>query len=124
MPPGDASDRLPEALRRAFAVMIETGTVDVVPQDEAGDVETEAEAQADDWTLYVKGWPPKVAWIALDEEGASLAEQREQLTRALGTRGLAALRALDRETEGSLVERLANSGDPLSATLAGLIAEA
>jgi hypothetical protein len=122
MPASEINDPLTEAVRRAFAAMVDTGTVDVVPQDEPDGDEVEVEAQADDWSLYVKGWPPTVAWIALDEEGASLAEQREQLTRALGTRGLAALRTLDRDTDGALLDRLAHGGDPLSATLAGLIA--
>ncbi len=116
-----ANDPLTDALRRAFAAMVETGTVDVVPSDDA--VEVEVEVLADDWTLCVTGWPPAIAWIALDAAGSSLAEQREQLGRALGMRGLAALRALDSETDGALVDRLAHGGDPLSATLAGLITD-
>ena len=116
--PEDVSGPLKDALTRAFGKLVASDTVDIVTL-ESGD---ELEVQGDAWTLYVRGWPLAEAWVALDEEGASVAEQREDLTNAFGTLGLTALRVLDAELSGALTERLLASADPLSATLAGMLA--
>lgn len=116
--PDDTPASLGDALARAFGKLTDGGAVDIVALDDPDEIEV----QGDAWTLYVRGWPLVEAWIALDDEGASITEQREDLTNALGTPGLAALRALDADLSGALTERLNASLDGLSSTLASMLA--
>ncbi len=114
-----AMQPLVDALRAAFASAMASGEIDVTHDAEADEVEV----QADDWTLYIAGWPPTAAWFALDDDPVSDAEQREALRVALSRGGLAALRDADARLDGALATTLAASGDPLSMTLASRLRE-
>lgn len=119
--PDTTGHPLRDALRLAFASLIETGEIDLaIPPDAVND---ETEVQADDWTLHLEGWPIATAWIAIDQEPDSAAERRAALDATLDHRELAALRDADRRLEGALVARLRTSGDDLSALLADLLTE-
>lgn len=108
---------LVEALALAFAVLIDAGEVDLhAPPN--GD---ETEVQADDWTLHLEGWPLTTAWIAIDQDPVSPAEQRAALLGTFGHRELAALRDADQRLEGKLLRCLRGSGDRLSVLLAELL---
>ncbi len=119
--PDRSSDPLIDALYLAFAALIETGEIDITTPPDAGEDETEV--QADDWTLHLEGWPIATAWIAIEQEPESAAAQQAALATTFGHRELAALRNADRRLEGALVARLRTSGDELSARLADLLAQ-
>ena len=121
-PDPDRSGHPPrDALQLAFAALIETGEINLATPPDAGKDETEV--QADDWTLHLEGWPITIAWIAVDQEPDSAAEQRAVLDATFDHRSREALRDADRRLEGALVARLRTSGDELSARLADLLAE-
>lgn len=120
MPSLDAADHpLVAALRDAFATLVEDESVDIVPTDDTD--ENAVEVQADDWTLFVEGWPVATAWIALDEDVASPEALRTALESALGQRELEALESLDTALSGDLASALTRSGDELSIALAALL---
>lgn len=120
MPSLDAADHpLVTALRDAFATLVEDESVDIVPTDDTD--ENAVEVQADDWTLFVEGWPVATAWIALDEDVASPEALRTALESALGQRELEALESLDTALSGDLASALTRSGDELSIALAALL---
>lgn len=120
MPGLDAArDALLAALHEAFGSLVEEQTVDIVPVEGDGDA---AEVQADDWTLFVKGWPPSTAWIALDEEVSAPEALRTALESALAKPELVALASLDAALSGELATALNGSGDELSIALAAILA--
>ena len=119
--PDRSGHSLRAVLQHAFAALIETGEIDITTPPDAGEDETEV--QADDWTLHLEGWPVVIAWIAIDHEPDSGAEQRSALEATLDHREQAALRDADRRLEGALVACLRASGDELSIRLADLLAE-
>jgi hypothetical protein len=121
MPSLDAADHpLVGALQEAFGALVSEGAVDIVPIEE--DPEQDAcEVQADDWTLFVEGWPVHQAWIALDCDPGSPELYRTTLESALGERDLSALSHLDDAVAGDVTRALIDSGDGLSVALAALI---
>lgn len=122
MPSLDAADHpLVSALQQAFAALVDDESVDIVPV-EADEEQDAVEVQADDWTLYVEGWPLATAWIALDEDVTSPEALRGALESALDGRALEALEALDTALSGELVTALNESGDELSIALAAMLA--
>lgn len=108
---------LVEALALAFAVLIDSGEVDLLATPDSD----ETEVQADAWTLHVEGWPLTTAWIAIDQDPVSPAEQRAALFGMFGHRELAALHDADRRLEGKLLRCLRASGDQLSIRLTELL---
>ncbi len=119
--PDRSSNPLIDALHLAFAALIETGEIDITTPPDAGEDETEV--QADDWTLHLEGWPIATAWIAIDQEPESAVAQQAALATTFDHRELAALRDADRRLEGALVTHLRTSGDELSARLAEWLTE-
>lgn len=118
MPSLDAADDpLVMILRNAFAPQLENGEVDLV----ATRGNAEFEIQADNWTLHLEGWPVTMGFIALDEDPASLTEQRAALDAALDNQHMAALRTANRELDNAIVAALEDSGDELSALLASAL---
>jgi hypothetical protein len=121
MPSLDPADHpLVGALQEAFGTLVSDGAVDIVTIEE--DAEQDAcEVQADDWTLYIEGWPVQQAWIALDNDPGSPELYRSTLESALGKRDLTALSHLDDAVAGDVSRALIDSGDGLSVALAAMI---
>ena len=120
MPSLEGADHpLVSALQEAFATLVEDGSVDIVPVDDTD--QNGVEVQADDWTLFVDGWPVTTSWIALDEDVTSPEALRTALESALGEPELQALESLDNRLSGDLATALAHSGDELSIALAALL---
>lgn len=116
----DVPDRpLVQLLRRAFGSLIEAGEVDLVTLPERD----ETEIQADHWTLHLEGWPIVTAWVAIDQDPVSVAEQLAALRDAFDQRAFAAFRDADGRLDGALLRSMRESGDELSVTLAGLVVE-
>lgn len=107
-----------ELLEDIFTALIEQGEVDVV-SDLAP---SEFEVQADEWTLHLEGWPLDAGFLVLDDEPSTDAERQQALDAALDSRYLAAMRQLNQSTDGALAAVLVDSGDPISALLASLLA--
>lgn len=121
MPSLDGADHpLVSALHRAFAALVEDESVDIVPSEDDDDQDA-VEVQADDWTLFVAGWPVTTAWIALDEDVTSPEALRTALESVLGQHELQALEAFDSSLSGDLADALTASGDELSIALAALL---
>lgn len=120
MPSLDAAGHpLVAALQDAFTTLVDDESVDIVPTDNTD--EDAVEVQADDWTLFVEGWPVTTAWIALDEDVVSPEALRTALESALGQRELEAMESLDTALSGDLASALTSSGDELSIALAALL---
>jgi len=108
------------ALQEAFGALVDDGAVDIVTVEE--DAEQDAcEVQADDWTLFIEGWPVHNAWIALDADPESVEAIRTSLEAALGERDISALTELNRALSGDVSRALSESGDELSVALASLL---
>ena len=124
MPSLDGAEHpLLAALQEAFGPLVHDESVDIVPVEE--DAEQDAcEVQADNWTLFVEGWPLTTAWIAIDDDVASPEEYRTALESALDERDLKAMQALDQALSGGFAANLAESTDGLSMALAAMIAAA
>lgn len=121
MPSLDGADHpLVSALQEAFGALVEDELVDIVPLED-DDTQDAVEVQADDWTLFVEGWPLTNAWIALEEDVTSPEALRTALESALSQRELEALESLDTALSGDLVAALTNSGDELSIALAAML---
>jgi hypothetical protein len=119
MPTHDTPDHpLSVILGEAFAPQLESGEVDLVETEGTH----EFEIQADEWTLLLAGWPVTGAFIALDEEPATLLERRAALDAALDTQHFAGLRRANDLLNGAIVAALEDSGDELSTLLAQTIA--
>ncbi len=110
---------LTELLEITFASLVEQGEVDVV----ADLAPSEFEVQADEWTLHLEGWPLAAGFLVLDDEPTSDVERRNALDAALDSSHLAAMRQLNRSTDGAIAAVLVDSGDPISTLLAILLAE-
>jgi hypothetical protein len=121
MPSLDAADHpLVGALQDAFGGLVADGAVDIVTLEE--DAEQDAcEVQADDWTLFIEGWPVHQAWIALDSDVASPEQLRTSLESALSETDIRALTELDEALAGDVARALVESGDELSIALAAMI---
>lgn len=121
MPSLDPADHpLVGALQEAFGALVAENAVDIVTLEE--DAEQDAcEVQADDWTLFIEGWPVTQAWIAVDSDVASPEEFRSTLESTFSEEDLAALSALDEALAGDVVRALTESGDELSIALASMI---
>ncbi len=118
MPSLDSPDGpLVETLRSAFAPQLENGEVDLAVLRNGTDVEI----QADEWTLHLEGWPVVLAFIALEDEPASVAEQESALDAVLDSQAMAALRTANRDLCDAIVTALRDSGDEVSAVLADAI---
>lgn len=121
MPSLDGADHpLISALQEAFGALVEDESVDIVPLED-GDTQDAVEVQADDWTLFVEGWPLTNAWIALEEDVTSPEALRTALESALSQRELEAFESLDTALSGDLAAALTNSGDELSIALAAML---
>lgn len=121
MPSLDGADHpLVSALQEAFGALVEDELVDIVPLED-DDTQDAVEVQADDWTLFVEGWPLTNAWIALEEDVTSPEALRTALESALSQRELEALESLDTALSGDLAAALTNSGDELSIALAAML---
>ncbi|HLU37410.1 MAG TPA: hypothetical protein VKZ61_16730 [Thermomicrobiales bacterium] len=108
------------ALQDAFGDLVDEGAVDIVTVED--DAEQDAcEVQADEWTLFIEGWPVHNAWIALDSDPEAPEAFRTSLEAALGEGDIAALTGLNRTLNGDVTRALAESGDELSAALASMI---
>jgi hypothetical protein len=115
-----AEHPLVTALQDAFGIQVSEGTVDVVVVEE--DAEQDAcEVQADDWTLFIEGWPVHQAWIALDTDVDSPEQLRTALEGALSEDDIRSLGNLNGALAGDLNRALIDSGDELSIALAALI---
>jgi hypothetical protein len=108
------------ALQDAFGTLVSEGAVDIVTVEE--DAEQDAcEVQADDWTLFIEGWPVHQAWIALDADPDSPEVFRTVLEGALGEGDIRALTDLDQALSGDVSRALTESGDELSVALAAML---
>ena len=107
-------------LEAAFADHLQRDAVDIVQDEETGEIEV----HADVWTLALQGMPPTVAFFAVDDEPGDEREMGAAIDAVLGDDDLEALRRLDRALAGALGTALRASGDPLSGTLAGRMAGA
>lgn len=107
-------------LEAAFAAHFERGAIDVVEDEDSGDLEVHADA----WTLALKGLPPTLAFFAIDDEPADEAALGAALDSALEASDLDAMRRLDAQLGGALRAALRNSGDPLSEALVLRIGQA
>ncbi len=110
---------LTELLESVFASLVDQGEVDVV----CDLAPSEFEVQADEWTLHLEGWPMAAGFLVLDDEPTTDAERRNALDAALDSRYLAAMRQLNRSTDGALAAVLTDSGDPISELLVSLLVE-
>lgn len=121
MPSLDPADHpLVGALQDAFGSLVAENAVDIVTIEE--DAEQDAcEVQADDWTLFIEGWPVAQAWIALDADVTSPEEFRSTLESIFSEEDLRALTDLDDALAGDVVRALTESGDELSVALASMI---
>lgn len=121
MPSLDPADHpLVGALQDAFGGLVAENVVDIVTIEE--DAEQDAcEVQADDWTLFIEGWPVSQAWIALDTDVASPEEYRTTLESVFQEDAIAALTHLNESLAGDIVRALTESGDELSIALASMI---
>jgi hypothetical protein len=121
MPSLDPADHpLVGALQEAFGPLVSDGNVDIVTIEE--DAEQDAyEVQADDWTLFIEGWPVHHAWIALDADPGSPELYRTSLESVLNEDDLSALSNLDEAVAGDVARALVESGDGLSVALAAMI---
>lgn len=121
MPSLDPADHpLVGALQEAFGALVAENAVDIVTIEE--DAEQDAcEVQADEWTLFIEGWPVTQAWVALDTDVASPEEFRSTLESAFSEEDLAALVSLDEALAGDVARALAESGDELSVALASML---
>lgn len=121
MPTLDAADHpLIGALQEAFSALVAEGAVDIVPIEE--DAEQDAcEVQADDWTLFIEGWPVHQAWIALDAEPESPESLRTSLEGTLGEDDILALTRLDQALSHDVSRALTESGDDVSIALASML---
>ena len=102
-----------------FARQIAAEAIDVVELPDEGAVEI----QADDWTLHVEGDPITLAFIAIDQEPDRPGELNAALRTALDADDLVALRTLNEDLNGVLVDRLGASGDALSIALVTLLTD-
>lgn len=109
------------ALQEAFGAHVEDDLVDLTP-DEEDDGQDAFEVQADDWTLYVEGWPLFKAWIAIDDDTASPEQFRTALEGTLSERDIEALESLNSQLQGELAILLNDSGDGLSMALSSMLA--
>lgn len=116
-----ASHPLLAALQEAFGPHVEDDLVDL-STDEEDDGQDAFEVQADDWTLFVEGWPLHNAWIAIDEDAGTPEQFRTALEGTFSERDLEALESLNLELQGELVNALNDSGDGLSIALAAMLA--
>lgn len=121
MPSLDPADHpLVGALQEAFGGLVAENAVDIVTIEE--DAEQDAcEVQADDWTLFIEGWPVSQAWVALDTDVVSPEEFRSTLESVFSEEDLAALVQLDEALAGDVARALTESGDELSVALASMI---
>lgn len=121
MPSLDTADHpLVGALHVAFSTLVSEGTIDIVVVEE--DAEQDAcEVQADDWTLFIEGWPVHQAWIALDVDVDAPEQLRTALESALTEQDIRALTELDEALAGDVARALVDSGDELSMALAAMI---
>lgn len=121
MPSLDTADHpLLGALQDAFGALVSEGTIDIVVVAE--DAEQDAcEVQADDWTLFIEGWPVHQAWIALDVDVDSPEQLRISLESALSESDIRALTELNEALAGDVTRALVDSGDELSIALAAMI---
>ena len=121
MPSLDPADHpLVGALQDAFGGLVAENAVDIVTIEE--DAEQDAyEVQADDWTLFIEGWPVSQAWIAVDTDVVSPEDFRSTLEGTFSEEDLVALSALDEALAGDVVRALTESGDKLSIALASMI---
>ena len=121
MPSLDPADHpLVGALQDAFGGLVAENAVDIVVLEE--DAEQDAcEVQADDWTLFIEGWPVSQAWIAVDSDAPSPEEFRTTLESTFSEEDLVALSALDEALAGDVVRALTESGDELSIALASML---
>lgn len=121
MPSLDAADHpLVGALQDAFGGLVAEGAVDIVTIEE--DAEQDAcEVQADDWTLFIEGWPVHQAWIALDTDVSSPEQLRTSLESTLSEADIRALTDLDEALAGDVTRALVDSGDEVSIALAAMI---
>lgn len=121
MPTLDTAEHpLVSALHDAFGAQVSEGAVDIVVVEE--DAEQDAcEVQADDWTLFIEGWPVHQAWIALDTDVDSPEQLRTSLEGALSEHDIRALGELNAALGGDVSRALTDSGDELSIALAALI---
>ena len=110
---------LTELLEITFASLVEQGEVDVVSDLGL----SEFEVQADEWTLHLEGWPLAAGFLVLDDEPTTDAERRNALDAALDSGYVAAMRQLNRSTDGALAAVLMDSGDPISELLVSLLVE-
>lgn len=105
-------DETREALESAFATLVESGDIDVTPDDTEG-----IDVIADAWTLHVEGWPgPALAWLAHDDESDRFDDQAIQAL--LPASVLTALADADRTLGGNLRTALRATDDDLSSALA------
>jgi hypothetical protein len=101
-------------LEAAFAAHLERGAIDIVEDEDSGDLEVHADA----WTLALQGLPPTLAFFAIDDEPTNGAALGAALDVALETSDIDAMRRLDEQVGGALRDALRTSGDPLSEALA------
>jgi len=121
MPSLDTADHpLVGALQEAFGSLVSEGTIDIVVIEE--DAEQDAcEVQADDWTLFIEGWPVHQAWIALDSDIDAPEQFRTALEGALTEGDIRALTELNEALTGDVTRALIDSGDEVSMALAAMI---
>jgi hypothetical protein len=121
MPSLDGAEHpLISELQEAFGALVHDESVDIVPVED--DAEQDAcEVQADDWTLFVEGWPLTAAWIAIDDDVSGPEEFRTALESTLGERDIKAMQSLDKALSGAFAATLTESGDGLSMALAAMI---
>lgn len=121
MPSLDGADHpLISVVQEAFNILVQDQSVDIVQvEDEAS--QDACEVQADDWTLFLEGWPLEESWIAIDDDVSGPEQLRTALEGTLDERAIEAMQSLDAALSGAFVTALTESGDEISIALAAMI---
>lgn len=105
-------DSLNDAVEQAFSALLANGEVDLFDEDD------EIHIAGDDWTVVLEGDPVADVMVALESEEG---DAEELLRNAIPEPALKSLRDLDSIFDGTLIETMADSVDPLAQSLAEVL---
>lgn len=105
-------DSLNDAIEKAFTALLANGEIDLFDEDD------EIHIASDEWTVVLEGDPVADVMVALESEEG---DAEELLRNAIREPALRALRELDSMLDGTLIEAMADSVDPLAQSLADVL---